>query len=252
MSTFFLNYESVFLYIFLDGLVDNNKRECVSFKCPTNPLKRTKSEVNNQLIEYVSFINYSLILLKLADNAKDSKNITYRLLHRLLGKKKRYLELESKYNITTKICNLYDELYDLEINNSTDFDACAKTMGLILYEIVNNYFSYNNLSVNQPSLTLAQHLGMWIYLIDAFDDFEDDIKNNSFNPLFSFATDVVTKDGQQKCLKSGELMLGMMSANIYRMIGEITLFHHSEIIQNIAKFGMNAMVQKIIRKRNKK
>ncbi len=247
-----MNYESVFLYIFLDGLVDDNKRECVSFKCPTNPLKRTKSEVNNQLIEYVSFINYSLILLKLADNAKDSKNITYRLLHRLLGKKKRYLELESKYNITTKICNLYDELYDLEINNSTDFDACSKTMGLILYEIVNNYFSYNNLSVNQASLTLVQHLGMWIYLIDAFDDFEDDIKNNSFNPLFSFATDVVTKDGQQKCLKSGEMMLGMMSANIYRMIDEITLFRHSEIIQNIAKFGMNAMVQKIITRRNMK
>ncbi len=252
LSTIFLNFESVFLYVLLDGLVNDCEREKITFKCTANSLKKIEAEVNNQLLEYVSFINYSLVLLKIADNYRDSNNTIYKFLYYLFKKKKRYSKLRSKYNITSKINSLYDELFNLENSNSTNFDDCSKTMGSILHEIVSNYFLFNNSKADDKILILAEHIGMWIYLIDAFDDFYDDIKKNSFNPLFSFSFDIDTIEGQQKCLKSGEMMLGMMSANVARIIDKTVIFRHNEIIQNVIKYGMNAAAQKIIRKRYKR
>ena len=252
LSTAFLKFESVFLYALLDGIISNCEWKKVTFKCTTNPFKRIEADVNDQLLEYVSFINYSLVLLKIADNCKDSNNIIYKILHYFLKKKKRYLKLQTKYNITSKLNCLYDELYNLEITNSKNFDDCSKTMGAILYEIVNNYLLYNNSETDENILILAEHLGMWIYLIDAFDDFYYDIKRKSFNPLFSFSFETDTFEGQQRCLKSGELMLTMMSANISQIIDNILILRHDEIIKNIVKYGLNATSQKIIKKRYKR
>ncbi len=252
LSDIFLNYESVFIYIFLDGLIDINERECLKFKCPTNPFKITRIEVNSQLLEYVSYINYSLVLLKLLDNTRDAKNSAYKLLYAFFKRKKQFQLFENKYKINDKLCNLYDELYDLEINNSTDFDSCSRTMGLVLYEIVYKFFTYYKINVDEKVLNIAQHIGMWIYAIDAFDDFEIDLKNKSFNPLFSFSSDLITDEAQQKCLNSGEMMLGLMSTNILRLLNDLSIIRHKEIIVNIAKYGMSAELKKIKICRNKR
>ena len=92
---------------------------------------------------------------------------------------------------------------------------------------------------------------MWTYLIDAYDDFDDDQKRERFNPLNAFT---VGADAENSCeigLRSGEMMLGMMTANLFALQKEINFYHHEEIIENIISYGTRSSVQKIKTRREK-
>lgn len=258
-STLFLNYEAVFLYIFLDGLSSDVPVE-TKFRCITNPLKKVFSKINLQLLEYTSFICYSLTLLKIIDNSRDSnKKLVYKLLEWLLSKNKRYLKLQQKYaGIDNEVKHLYDELYHLENNECRDFDLCSVTMGRVLAGIVEYYLNLQNIEcVNAKEF--AMHLGMWTYLIDAYDDYESDAKKGAFNPLYSFEhmqhgfTDI-----NEKCycnspaLLYAEMMLGMMSKNMADYIIKLKFRGNTEIIENIVCYGTINEVKKIRQVKNKR
>lgn len=256
LSTVLLNYESVFLYIFLEGLSDNNETSDVKFRCPTNPLKKVESEIDNQLLEYASYINYSLILLKVIDNCRDSNNVLYKLGLALLSRNKKYSKLRQKYNhIDAKIRGLYDELYQLEKNNCQDFDECSATMGKVLCEIVEYYLLTENIEC-EDAKDFAKHLGMWIYLIDAYDDYEKDIKKRTFNPLYTFknscCTDKLNSNFHNSRLIYAEVMLRMMIENMNELLIEINVLKHTEIIDNVIKYATINEVKRIKQKRMEK
>ena len=251
-----MNYESVFLYIFLEGISNSNEAYDVKFRCPTNPLKKVESRLDKQLLEYASYINYSLVLLKVIDNCRDSKNILYKLCLVLLSRNKKYLRLQQKYNhIDVKIRGSYDELYQLEKNNCQDFDECSATMGKVLYEIVEYYLSTENIECENAK-EFAKHLGMWIYLIDAYDDFEKDIKKQTFNPLYAFKNgccmDNLNSDFHNSILIYAEVMLRMMIENMNELLIEINVMKHTEIIDNVIKYATVNEVKRIKQKRTEK
>ena len=150
---------------------------------------------------------------------------------------------------TEQLCK---DLYSLEKDRELDFDLCSGTMGRVLVEIVNGYVMYHPTESQQPVVDFANHLGMWTYLIDAYDDFEKDSKKGSFNPLISFSNDPDTDKANAARLHSGELMLGMMTSNLRVLLKEITLFRYSEIIENIIGFGTLIAVQVCKKKKVKK
>ena len=111
---------------------------------------------------------------------------------------------------------------------------------------------HHSIELQQPVVASANHLGMWTYLIDAYDDFEKDSKKGSFNPLISFSNDSDTDKANEARLHSGELMLGMMTSNLRVLLKKITLFRYNEIIENIISFGTLTAVQVCKKKKVKK
>lgn len=193
-----------------------------------------------------------MILLKINDNIHDSNKIIYRLLYKILSRKKQYKILKEKYKqLVEKLNSLYNELYYAENKSNNDFDVCSKPMGEVLFEIVNTYLKTIESDCKNEILSFATHLGMWIYLIDAYDDFEKDVKKNSFNPLYSFAMGHENKNYGEVCINSGQMMLGMMNANLLRILDKITLYRHKEIIFNVIKYGTRRNIQLINTRRRK-
>jgi len=236
-STIFLNYESVFLYVFLEGITEKLEAQQVDFRCPENPLKKVKTKTNNQLLEFVVFISHSLTLLKILDNCRDSKNIIYRIIYYLLSRRSKYKKLKEKYIETAEgISSMYDELYKLEEKNCRDFDKCSATMGNVLKIIVGSY-----LRLTGQELLCAEdfsfHLGLWIYLVDAYEDYEKDKKRKKYNPLVMFEEQAegVADDFAkiQYVLSCSELMLSMMIKNMEEYLDSIKIYSHIEIIKNI-------------------
>ena len=241
----------MFLYVFLDGL-STDHCEDVRFRCITNPFKSLSSKINTQLLEYTSFVCYSLTLLKILDNCRDSKNRVYRLLKWLLLKNKRYIKLQQRYlEVDNEVKRLYDVLHGLEKNACQDFDLCSDTMGNVLSEIVGYYMKKQEIEC-ETACKFAKHLGMWIYLVDAYDDYEIDVKRGLFNPLRSF--DQVGYDGldiignptsNSPALLYAEIMLGMMIRNMIDCVEELDFRKNGEIIKNIIRFGTVDEVKRI-------
>ncbi len=131
---------------------------------------------------------------------------------------------------------MYDELYNLEKNDCRDFDKCSATMGNVLKTIVGSY-----LQLTEQELLCAEyfsfHLGVWIYLIDAYEDYEKDKKKKKYNPLVMFEEHVedITNDlsKTQYILNCAELMLSMMIKNMEDFLDDMKIYSHSEIIKNI-------------------
>ncbi len=252
-SALLLNYESVFLYLMLEASDSEKGDSSADIKCPFNLFGKPKpNECKKNLLEYVSFINYRLAVLKFKDNCRDSKNILFKLILKLLISNKKYKKLNDKYYVVSeKMDEQYDNLYRYEKSDDVSYDDCSETMGMLLQFVFMYY--YANVAVADISQSLfefGRHLGMWVYLIDAFDDFDKDIKHGKFNPLLLF----YANDNQSytKCLKSGEVMLSMMSHNIVCLLDEVKLYSHFDIVYNIIFYSTVFDMKMIIKRRNKK
>lgn len=256
LSTVLLNYECTFLYIFLSALYPITELKQESFRCPMNPLRKHKVSINNEALEYASFVNYHLALLKVYDGCVDSKLLKrwiYKITFLIMSQNKKFRRLRSKYEKMAQSTDaLCKKLYSLEASNCQDFDLCANLMGDVLYQIMICYLELHPVDNQEVILEFSKHLGMWIYLIDAFDDFEADKKDGNFNPLNSFADGFEPKDAEKGCIRTGEIMLGMMAENLTEFLQGIQFHKDNETIENIVKYGTRAAVRKIKHRRNQK
>ncbi len=242
-STMLLNYECVFLYIFLDSISQNESDKTISFRCHANPVKKVSADVNPKALEYASFINYYLALLKVKDNCNDSKNPFYKTCYSLLKNKRAYKKYEKKYSdLISYVNECYEKLYRLEISGNATFDDCSATMGNALQAIVREYITENKIE-NTVAEEFAKHTGMWIYLIDAYDDLEKDEKQGRFNPLKTFEVKQASPIAAYN--KNGNLMLGLMCFKLSGLLRECKTEKNSEIMDNIINYGMKKAVWKI-------
>lgn len=254
LSAFILNYETVFLYILLDSVCDDDKKTVGDIRCPLNPVAKPKPEkIREKLLEYVSFINYQLFVLKIKDNCRDTKNILFKILLRIVLCNSKYEKLKEKYReVSDYMEEQYDILFQLELSSIAEFDSCSDSMGNLLRFVIEYYCNEVAMITVSPELfDFGKHLGMWIYLIDAFEDFEKDIKKNKFNPLLLFKRQN-PQFTEHRCLQNGELMLSMMSNNMSELLDSVTLFCHVELIYNIICYSTVYERCKIKEKRRNK
>ena len=256
LSTVLLNDECTFLYVFLSSLYPITELKPESFRCPMNPIRKHTVSINKDALMYASFVNYHLALLKVYDGCVDShwlKRGIYKITLLFMFRNRKYKRLYSSFeNMAHTTDTLCKKLYCLEAANFQDFDFCANIMGDVLYEIMDCYLGLHPIENQKLILEFSKHLGMWIYLIDAFDDFESDNKSGSFNPLNSFADDFDHKEAEEGCLRTGEIMLGMMTDNLTQFLQGIYFHRHNELIENIVRYGTRHAVRKIKYRRNKK
>lgn len=75
-----------------------------------------------------------------------------------------------------------EKLSQLERKNCNNIDQSADLFAKIMEEIASAPF-IADLTTLRILRWLGYNLGRWIYILDAFDDLEKDIKNQSYNPI---------------------------------------------------------------------
>ncbi len=73
-----------------------------------------------------------------------------------------------------------EELHTLEAENSPAMDRAADTFARILSYAAP---ATGNTARDRALKQLLYHVGRWIYLVDAWDDLEDDIRTGNYNPV---------------------------------------------------------------------
>ena len=94
---------------------------------------------------------------------------------------------------------------------------------------------------------LGYNLGKWIYLIDAIDDFEKDIKKKNFNVFINCYTDCMTKEQLIKQNSSDIInIFGEVLANVEQANRQIKYRFNHDLLDNILLLGIKEQTKQVL------
>jgi hypothetical protein len=183
-----LSYDAVFLAMLLSALSETPDR-LTARRCPIHPTQKRGVAEATPILDYAADIMLLLGYFKLKDDRRDEKKPIAFAGEWLLRSAYRKV-CAARPEKAERIGALLEELNEWERETRTSFDRAAEPFALLMEEVM-DYPDLAEISHSEPhenSLRYAcrrigRHLGKWIYLMDAFDDIEQDLSRGAFNPL---------------------------------------------------------------------
>ena len=207
-----------------------------STRCIIHPV--CKQQVRrNTVTEYAADMNVLLTYYKCRDDWEDEKKVTALGYSKVLqGKVKK---LDQKYpDKSRRIQKLLSELSEMEKSGEKDIDKMAGCFGKIMEEI----FAWKQDVWEDTLRRMGFFLGKFIYLLDAYDDVEEDIKNKNYNP---FSEQYIIEGFDEQVRR----ILIMMMAQTCREFEKLPIIKYTDILRNILYSGVWCRFEVIHKKR---
>ncbi len=231
-----LSYDAAFLALLLAGLQkgeDQPSRE----HCILHPFKK-KTIVQNEAIDYAADVMLILAWHKLLDDARDEGKLYAKAAMPAL--KGIYQKLR---RARPKLCDKVEEnlkaLSLLEEEKCASLDEAAEAFAKIMETIFEEGPLPEGFREQEALRRIGYHLGKWIYLMDAVDDVEENIKSGAYNPLLYRFT---YQKGEEHFL---ERIMETCRFNLFHYLGEmakaadlLTLRKNRGIIDNVIYKGL--------------
>ena len=190
-ARFILSYDCTFYAMLILSLAEESP--CYTQgRCRFNPMKKCAyANTDTPAYEMAAALSVSSAYYKLRDNLIDSpwyKRFLYRLAQPIFSRW--HKKSRSKYPAIDRAVEemLYAQL-DAEASPDVSLDAAAEPTAKMLSSVCGLIPDAVTLKSGDPAKVkrilsaFGYYVGRWIYLIDAADDFEKDIKHHGFNPL---------------------------------------------------------------------
>ncbi len=239
-AQFLLNYDFTFLALLLR--TQECKPETCCKRCLSSPIKgRTVCEADPGL-DSAADISVLLVYWKLKDQLQDERG-----LHRILP----YLELALFHRPFSKakrqnpalneaIGAQISALSELEKDNCPSIDRTADCFAKIMTAMVPpQWDEFSRRSAEQ----LLYHLGRWIYLIDAWDDLDDDLKHGQYNPIVTrFQLSKSSEATEREQAKAHMLRTVEHSENLAISAYHLGAFGYNDpVIENVLCAGLGVV-----------
>ena len=238
-----LSYDFAFLAM-VRMVADDVNGEIKMRSCGVHPFKKRPMLSQNETLEFCAKISVILTKLKLKDNINDSKGFA-KLKANLAGILPLFFKKTDKdlKPLEEKVAECINNLTILEKENSDSIDETSNTFGVLLGILA----SYGHNDEKARILyEIGYHLGKWIYVIDAIDDFEDDIKKKSYNAIANSYGKELNNSHRDALYCALMLELDSMSKSVELL--DFTNHHDVEgIIKNIIYIGMVKTTRKILK-----
>lgn len=248
-----LNYDMTFLAVLLDSLSED-KYNFTEFKCLMHPLKKRIMLNNNAALDYAAFCNTTLAYYKLMDDVEDNKNMKSKVFSIFLKNylKKSKVENKAVMEYTKEkllLLNTLEANYsNISIDKQLSIDELSHVFADLTGFIVSFY--YNEASFKDNLYWLGYNLGKWIYIIDAYDDLEKDIKSNSFNAINSLLNteNLDFKSFSTKIKSRIDFILVTCADQCLKYLNTLPLIKNEDILYNILELGLMEKMEKVFNK----
>ena len=243
-SRFTLNYDIVFLAL-LRLALEGNQVEIKRGRCIAHPFKKRAYVAHCEPLAYCAYAAAILTHGKIADDIADEKG--FKRFKAILAKPftshmrkkalKKYSELDEKVFSGLK------RLSEIEKQGLESVDVPADAFGDILADIL----AYGLEGTDEKIMrNIGRHIGRWIYIVDAADDLDDDIKNNRFNAFERLYHGDIPCDERESVANS--LRLELLAAEpAFDLIEYKELYDIEAIIGNIIYLGMPKIAEKVLK-----
>lgn len=224
-----LSNDMTFLCILLTSLYEPEDA-AGDGRCLPHPVRK-RGFVRNQFTDYCADMNVALAYHKCQDDWKDDRSLAGRMEAGLL--RKSYEQVRRRYpDVCETIESCLHEIALLEKSGHIAPDEPAQLTARMLGRIFRH----------QPDFWadtlqgMGEALGRFIYLMDAYDDLDSDLKRKRYNPLREMAGQ---EDFETLCQEALSLLIGEC-AQAFELL---PLVKDVDILRNILYAGVWAKYQ---------
>ncbi|WP_245674460.1 DUF5685 family protein [Andreesenia angusta] len=249
LSRLGLNYDLAFLGIVLSSLEEEPDRFARE-GCISNPLKKKPVALENRALEYTADLSMALIHHKLRDDWRDEKSFKslFADIPFALAFRKSAFKHPEKHRA---IAESLERLSALESESCKVVDEAADTFGKLMEAIATPEYIEDE-GVKRALGFMGYNLGRWIYILDAFEDMENDLKENSYNPLllqYEYSEDETLEEFKSRIVERVEFSLTFTLDNVSKSLEVLELYRNREIVENIVYMGMRFKMERILGKK---
>lgn len=223
-SQFTLTYDMTFLTMLLSSLYEPDTKE-YDTKCVAHPLEKHKVRYN-EFSEYAADMNVMFAYFNCRDDWEDDRKVS-RLMYSELLKCDFNRILRKHGDKAAHIRNLMERISEGERIKSQDIDYMSGLFGEVLGEIM----AVRHDEWEDELRALGMQLGKFIYLLDAYEDVEEDIKNSRYNPLIQKFNDPDFDD-------ETKTILTMIMAECCKEFEKLPILDNVDILRNILYSGV--------------
>ena len=242
-----LSYDFAFLAVFRMSLT-NEIMELQKKRCLVHPFKKRNMAIDSPSLAYCADASAILTYHKCRDDVDDEKG--FKKLRALVASgffspayrraKRRHPTLDST------VSSLLQELraYEKDTTAPPSADAPASIFGNLMASVLSEGLEGVEARIAK---TFGRAIGHWIYLIDAADDYRDDLKSGSFNPFIRLFGNEMTEDNAKSIAISLKRYLAD-AEGAFLLIDNFPTPEMREILCNILYLGLPKVADRVLQK----
>ncbi|MCI5501622.1 MAG: DUF5685 family protein [Lachnospiraceae bacterium] len=219
-----LTYDMTFLGLLLTSLYEP-EITVKSCRCVAHPAKRHEY-IQSDYLYYAADMNILLMYYKCLDDWKDEHKVIkagYAGLLKRAGSK-----VKEKYpDKAARIQDGLDKLSMAEKEKNSVLDEEAGYFG----DICSSLFVFKKDEWSEDLSRIGYFIGKFIYLLDAYEDLEDDINEGRYNPYIVMCKE----DGFDEKVRQ---ILVMMMSEVGRAFERLPILENVQILKNIIYSGV--------------
>ncbi len=240
-----LSYDAAFLAALIDGLDENtinfSREHCIIHHIKKKTVGRSKA------IDYAADTMLLLGYHKLEDDYLDEKKIgakigtiAFKNTHQRIAKKYPQLDSQIKINL--------ENLHQMEKENEGNLDKVAEPFAKIIEEIVSYYFleKIDDETTLYAIRRLGYMLGKWIYIIDALDDIDEDIRKMCYNPFMQRLKIENNIYNREELANIGERNLYLYGSDLVETFKSLKFVKNEGIVDNVLSLGLLRRAETVI------
>ena len=240
LSPVTITYDSVFLALVRMAYIPDSELGSSMRRCIAHPAKKKCMLTDNSAIEYTARAFAILSYYKMKDDLADegvAKRMLVNLTRPVLASAKKRADLEPLAEI---VKDRLERITGIERERRPSIDEPAELFGELLGEI----FAYGLDGADRVvTYECGYHLGKFILLVDAIDDYEDDLRTGKYNPyVISYGGAKLTRENKQN-VKTALLIECKKLENAVNLIpfgNKITI---ENIVRNIIYLGLTKKLE---------
>lgn len=212
-------------------------------RCFSHPVKKRTVLKPTELTDKLAVANVLLTYLNIYDDVVDDGGLKKKTALSLY--KKAYKKAQKMWTKLDEIfCSRYNRLRELEKNNCNSIDAVAHSFALLSQDFCKTILGENT---SEYAETLCYNIGKWIYLIDALDDAEKDVKKHNYNPFISCYSAHTAKDLLQYKDEIVFLMYAVLN-RIAQSFNDMNLSKYTCVLKNVLLDSIREKTQQVLNK----
>ncbi len=219
-----LSYDMTFLHVLLTSLYEPEERR-EEVRCLAHPLEK-HTVLRSEVTDYVADMNILLTMFKCEDDWADEKKVTRYVYGKLLRKRscgRKKLFCEKGKNIQ----NLLRRISEKEKENCQDVDEMSGLFGQVMAQIV----AWRKDEWEESLDRVGFYLGKFVYLMDAYEDLEEDRKKGLYNPLMRRSEDPSFEEDIHRILM-------MTMEGCCKEFEQLPILENLDILRNILYSGV--------------
>ena len=242
-SRFTLNYDFVFLAL-LRLAIEGKQPTIKKGRCMAHPLRKRAYVAHCDPLAYCASAAAILTYGKIKDDLDDERGAKKlkAMLALPMASGMRRKALKKYAELDRKVADGLKKLSEIEKQKLPSVDIPADAFGEILADIVSFGLDGNNEKIMRK---LGKHVGRWIYIVDAADDLDEDIKRQRFNAFACLYGGNIPESDKEAVANS--LRLELLAAEpAFDLIDYNELYDIEAIVANIIYRGMPKTAEKVL------